>query len=281
MSKFYRISKWHTAWRVKRRYFWGRGNGAGGGEGGGRLFNLYNDDESHALLQIDASNAFNSINRAVTMHNIKVLCPEFATYVINCYVRPARLFITGGKELASDEGTTQGDPVAMGMYAIGILPLLLFNMPTTEDERSKCIAFADDFTGIGKLHHLKDWWESICTHGSHISYFSKPSKSWLIAKEQYYEDALKLFEDSSIQITTEGNRHLGAVLGSDQHKNKYVSDTVNSWIEQVNNLSKFAECYPHAAYSAFVFGLQHRYRYAMRTIPDIANDLQPLEDSVL
>ena len=85
------------------------------------------------------------------MHNIKVLCPEFATYVINCYVRPARLFITGGKELASDEGTTQGDPVAMGMYAIGILPLLLLNMPTTEDERSKRIAFADDFTGIGEI----------------------------------------------------------------------------------------------------------------------------------
>ena len=171
--------------------------------------------ESHGLLQIEASNAFNSINRAVTMHNIKVLYPEFATYVINCYVRPARLFITGGKELASDEGTTQGYPVAMGMYAIGILPLLLLNMPTTEDERSKRIAFADDFTGIGKLHHLKDWWESICTHGPHIGYFPKPSKSWLIVKEQYYEDALKLFEDSSIQITTEGNRHLGAVIGSD------------------------------------------------------------------
>ena len=28
---------------------------------------------------------------------------------------PAHLFITGGKEIKSAEGTTQGDPIAMGL----------------------------------------------------------------------------------------------------------------------------------------------------------------------
>ena len=78
---------------------------------------LYECDDTHGFIQIDASNAFNSIKRKVLLHNIKVICPEISTYVTNCYETPARLFVSGGKEIQSSEGTTQGDPVAMGMYA--------------------------------------------------------------------------------------------------------------------------------------------------------------------
>ena len=85
---------------------------------------LYDLDSTHGFIQIDASNAFNSINRNVLLHNIKIICPQIATYVTNCYNKPARLFITGGKEIQSTEGTTQGDPIAMGMYALGLMPLL-------------------------------------------------------------------------------------------------------------------------------------------------------------
>ena len=46
------------------------------------------------------------------------------TYVINTYRQPARLFITGGEELISAEGTTQGDPLSMSLYAISLQPLI-------------------------------------------------------------------------------------------------------------------------------------------------------------
>ena len=238
---------------------------------------LFDDEENHGLLQIDASNAFNSINRAVMINNIQILCPEFATFITNCYIRPSRLFVTGGKELSSKEGTTQGDPVAMSMYTMGILPLLQLYMAK---ENTKRIAFADDFTGIGKLNQLKDWWDIVCLHGPNLGYFPKASKSWLIVKVQHYESAIKLFEGSEVKITTEGNRHLGAIIGTAKYKEEYLSKTVDEWIKQINLLSQIAKSYPHAAYSAFVYGLQHKFTYVMRTIPDISDNLRELENAI-
>ena len=85
---------------------------------------IYDDEETQGVIQVDANNAFNTINRGVLLHNIRVLCPELATFANNCYTEPARLFVTGGLEMVSSEGTTQGCPTAMPIYAIGILPLM-------------------------------------------------------------------------------------------------------------------------------------------------------------
>ena len=73
--------------------------------------NIFEADETDAALLVDASNAFNSLNRAAAQNNIRVLCPLIATYVTNTYRVPACLFVVGGSELKSAEGTTQGDPL--------------------------------------------------------------------------------------------------------------------------------------------------------------------------
>ena len=76
-------------------------------------------------MLVDASNAFNSVNRKVFLHNVKVVCPPLSTFVKNCYQLPSRLFVIGGVELKSSEGTTQGDPIAMMIYAITVILLVL------------------------------------------------------------------------------------------------------------------------------------------------------------
>ena len=58
---------------------------------------IFDADETDAILLIDASNAFHAPNRAKALHNIRVLCTTPATYVINAYRQPARLFITAVK----------------------------------------------------------------------------------------------------------------------------------------------------------------------------------------
>ena len=46
---------------------------------------LFSADETDAVLLIDATNAFNTLNRAAALHNISILCPTTATYAINTY----------------------------------------------------------------------------------------------------------------------------------------------------------------------------------------------------
>ena len=43
--------------------------------------NIFEADEIVAALLVDAPNAFNSLNRAGALNNIRVLCPLIATYV--------------------------------------------------------------------------------------------------------------------------------------------------------------------------------------------------------
>ena len=47
---------------------------------------IFQEERTDAILLIDASNAFNALNRKVMLHNIKHLYPSMATYIRNCYL---------------------------------------------------------------------------------------------------------------------------------------------------------------------------------------------------
>ena len=76
-----------------------------------------------------------------------------ATCVINYYRSSAQLFV-GGETLLSAEGTTQGDPLSMAIYALGTLPLVS-NAKTADVTQAW---FADDASAADKLIQLHKWW---------------------------------------------------------------------------------------------------------------------------
>ena len=82
---------------------------------------MYEDENTDAVYP---SNAFNSLTRHSFLDNISYLCSSIAISVKNCYITPSRLFIVGGTEITSREGTTQVDPVLMAIYGIGVTPLI-------------------------------------------------------------------------------------------------------------------------------------------------------------
>ncbi len=71
---------------------------------------------------------------------------------INTYRNESELFIEGNT-LHSQEGTTQGDPLAMAMYAIAITPLIY----RLENAGIKQAWYADDATAGGSLQDLREW----------------------------------------------------------------------------------------------------------------------------
>ena len=238
----------------------------------------FTDMDSGGALLIDASNAFNSMNRQAALHNISIICPSFAQVLCNTYKAPVRCVIQGEGEVSSSEGTTQGDPLAMAMYALAMKPLidrLQSHCPTV-----KQVWYADDATGVASCNDLRAWWDSLLEHGKGFGYHPNASKTHLIVKEQCLENAKQQFAGTNVNITVEGKRHLGAAIGARKYTEQYVIDKVRTWTMEVNQLADIATSQPHAAYAAFVHGLSHRWTFLSRTIPEISNLFQPLEDAI-
>ena len=205
---------------------------------------------------------------------------SFFLDVHNCYSLPSRLFVIGGFEIKSCEGTTQGDPIAMSVYAIAIIPLMLMVLEITSNS-SEMLAYADDFTAGGTIESLKYWWDTLCKLGPKFGYYPQASKTWLIVKDAYVKKSNEIFKNSSIQTTSTGQRHLGAVIGTTEYKQEYMNEKITTWIEEIRMLSEIAKTEPQSAYICFTSGFKHKITYYMRTIPNISHLLQKIDDVIL
>ena len=105
-------------------------------------------------------------------------------------------------------------------------------------------------------------------------------KCWLNTKPEKEEEARAFFGATAINVTIEGYKHLGAALGSRSYFEEYVGGKGEEWVRQVIKLAEFAVSQPQASYVAFTFGLRHRWTYFLRTLPDIADLLEPLERAI-
>ena len=229
-------------------------------------------------LLVDAENAFNSLNRRAALHNVSVLCPPLKQILVNTYRAPVRMIIAGSGEISSTEGTTQGDPLAMAMYALATLPIihqLRHSFPTVQQ-----VWYADDATSSGSCSDLRAWWDQLQKLGPIFGYHPNSSKTYLVVKEEHEEKAKALFADTNVHITIHGKRHLGAALGSRSFTEEYVSCKVKEWVDDIMHLAAVASSQPHAAYAAFTHGLSSRWKYLSRAIPDIEDLLLPLEKAI-
>ena len=91
---------------------------------------------------------------------------------------------------------------------------------------------------------------------------------------------LNFLSHGSYAFLSVTRKYLGAALGSKTFTEEYVSQKVQEWTRQILKLSEVAIFQPHAAHAAYVHGLSYRWSYLIRTISDIEDLLQPLENTI-
>ena len=113
-----------------------------------------------------------------------------------------------------------------------------------------------------------------------VGYYSKASKSWLVAKEVAAEEAKRLFNGTGIQIITDGRRLLGAAVGTKEFEEELTKSNISTLVQQVTRLAEVAQTQPQAAHAAFTHGLTGKWTFLTRTISSTKEHLQPLEDVI-
>jgi hypothetical protein len=86
-----------------------------------------------------------------------------ARFIFNCYRHFAMLVIRTGRGLflsiLSKEGVTQGDPLAMVMYGVGLLPLIRILKKAVSDVHQPW--YADDAGAGGRFQRIRLYPEGI------------------------------------------------------------------------------------------------------------------------
>ena len=252
------------------------------------MTDLFADDDCEGLLLIDADNAFNRVNRYAVLHNAQYSCPAIAKVLNNFYRNSVRLFVSGGAEILSQEGTTQGCPLAMQMYALALMPLIdlcrqLVPVPGEPPDPTNAFTqawYADDAQAAGSLLRLREFLKFLLDCGPAVGYFVKVSKTVLIVKESLQDYAKEIFQGLDICIQTRGARDLGSAIGSREFVTTYVKKKAEHWASMIDTLTDLAKAHPQSAYSLFVHAMRHKLSFIERTTADVGACLQIVEDSI-
>ena len=181
----------------------------------------FDHPENEAILLNDAKNAFNVINRRTALENVKALCPSLHVALQNSYSHPSHLYI-GETTILSQEGTTQGDLLAMAMYVIAILPLItrLHNDSLTQKW------YADDGSVVGKLTDIRALFDKLTQLDAKYGYLVNPPKCQLIIKPGGERQASTVFS--------------GSVIGNSEASEIFLKDAEIKYTNSLDRLGQFA-----------------------------------------
>ena len=115
--------------------------------------------------------------------------------------------------LLSREGVTQGDPLAMALYGLALLPLadlLRESHPTVLQPW-----YADDAAMQGLPREVVDCFKLLKKLGPLFGYLPEPARSFAICPLATEELARPIFEEADLPVRfCRGHRYVGGFIGS-------------------------------------------------------------------
>eukprot|EP01002_Notosolenus_urceolatus_P004535 NODE_219_length_2456_cov_28.544661_g170_i0.p1 GENE.NODE_219_length_2456_cov_28.544661_g170_i0~~NODE_219_length_2456_cov_28.544661_g170_i0.p1 ORF type:complete len:706 (+),score=136.49 NODE_219_length_2456_cov_28.544661_g170_i0:106-2118(+) len=257
---------------------------------------------TQVLLLVDASNAFNKMNRKQALANIGKLAPTLGSVAKNIYGSPSRAILSDGSSIPSVEGTVQGCPIAMQVFAMGTIPLIrsLDNISRNQGW------YADDSACVGSIETAAKWMKHLKTMGEPHGYEVNMTKTIAIVKASSYHDYMEHFGEMATQIEVHtvdqdgdidaetlekfvactleksdddlGRRYLGGGIGGRGFRKKYVEEKVRAWCRELLTVSEMAKVNPQAAHCLLTKGVVAKWRFLMRTTEADATWFQPMEE---
>ena len=203
------------------------------------------------------------LNRRTALENLKALCPSLHVALQNSYSHPSHLYIVKSTIL-SQEGTTQGDPLAMALYGIAILSLIsrLHNDSLTQKW------YADDSGVVGKLKDIRALSDKITQIGSKYGYLVNPPVCLLIIKPGGKRQASAEFAGTNVEIK-QGARVLGSVIGSSEASKTFLKEAEIKNTKSLDRLGHFALTSPQNSYACLTKGVQRKLNFLSRTTPSM------------
>ena len=158
--------------------------------------------------------------------------------------------------MASQEGTTQGDPLSMALYALSILPMQ-WSLLATHSQTMQ-LWYADESGAAGHLRRLRASWDSLVVMGPKYGYHPNGHKTKLLVKRGHQQQAKEIFGGTDITVVTDGATYLGSPIGTPDIQ---AAKKVAEWSREINRLASLAVTEPHAAYAVLTHRLYGRWTY--------------------
>ena len=239
--------------------------------------------DDHLLLLVDAKNAFNSGSKMAMLWTVRHLWPRMSRFALNCYRHQIRMVIRISGESAvfilSKEGVAQGDPFAMALYGIMLLPLIAHLKRMFPKVLQPW--FADDGAMDGEGSEVAACFVELNRIGHQFGYYPEVSKSIAVCPLESEARLKAIFAENNLPVEwRRGHRYLGGHIGSKAMETRFVAPMVEQWVHGVEVLARIAGKYPQAAYHGFATSLQAEWQYMSRAVPGLGDYLQPIEDAI-
>lgn len=237
---------------------------------------------ANATVLVDARNGFNELNRTAMLWTVRHRWPDGARFAFNCYRHQGQLVMRqrDGTSiiLLSQEGVTQGDPLSMILYGIGLLPL-------AEELRREFPAvvqpwYADDAAAQGNAAQLAAWLRRLQAEGPKRGYFPEAAKSILLVHPGSDAAAVRSALADFSLIEKPGARYLGGFLGSRAAMEPWLQQQVDAWVTGIGKLATAAKRYPHTAFSGLAHSLQGEWQYLQRMCAGVGPRFAPVEEAI-
>ena len=109
------------------------------------------------------------------------------------------------------EGVAQGDPLAMALYGVALLPLA----EILHEEQKEVMPpwYADDATMMGKAPAVASCFEKLIKIGPHFGYHPEPAKSFVICPLADKVEAKAAFDEKKLPVKfCRGHRYVLPLL---------------------------------------------------------------------